>query len=83
MKVPMIFEKPTEVEIFEVNNQILFIRRHAAECLDVEFKTVQNYMSEMSDKTSDKTYKLVYFHLTGISKTQQHRRKFSHRIRRL
>ena len=67
MNAPMIFENH-EVEIIEVKGQILFNPRHVAECLELEFKTVQNYMSEMSDKQAVKLTNESISHLTGFRK---------------
>lgn len=63
----MIFENH-EVEIFEFNGKVLFNPRHVAECLDIEFKTAQNYMSLMSESKAVKLTNDSISHLTGFRK---------------
>lgn len=65
--IPMIFENH-EVEIIEVNGQILFNPRHVALCLDIEFKTAQNYMSCMNEKQVIKITNDSISRLTGFRK---------------
>ena len=65
--IPMIFENH-EVEIIEVNGQILFNPRHVPTCLDIEFKTAQNYMSDMNEKQVIKITNDSISRLTGFRK---------------
>lgn len=63
----MVFENH-EVEIFELNGKVFFNPRHVAECLDIEFKTAQNYMSLMSESQAVKLTNDSISHLTGFRK---------------
>ena len=45
----MIFEG-NEVEVFELNNEVLFNPKHVAECLDIEIKTAKNHITNMTSK---------------------------------
>ena len=63
----MIFEDKT-IEIFVYNNEIMFNPRDVASCLDLEFKTVQNYMSEMNENQVLKITNDSASHLIGFRK---------------
>lgn len=61
----MMFENH-EVEVFALNDKVLFNPHHVAVCLDIEFKTAQNHISKMSNKQALRVTNKEVSCLTGF-----------------